>query len=132
MAPEMAEGEAGNEATDLYALGVTMFRAFTGHYPYGNPDATSPPRRHRPADFSTLRPDLPAWLQAALTRAIAIDPARRFRDLTEFALELEAGPARAAATVQRPRTLYERAPLRVWQGIAALLALALLLSWLLR
>ncbi len=132
MAPEMAEGEAGNEATDLYALGVTMFRAFTGHYPYGNPDATSPPRRNRPADFSTLRPDLPAWLQTALTRAIAIDPARRFRDLTEFALELEAGPARSAATVQRPRTLYERAPLRVWQGVAALLALALLLSWLLR
>jgi serine/threonine protein phosphatase PrpC len=132
MAPEMAEGEAGNEATDLYALGVTMFRAFTGRYPYGNADATSPPRRHRPADFSTLRPDLPAWLQTALTRAIAIDPARPFRDLTEFALELEAGPARAATAMQRPRTLYERAPLRVWQGIAALLALALLLSWLLR
>jgi hypothetical protein len=34
--------------------------------------------------------------------------------------------------MQRPRTLYERAPLRVWQGIAALLALALLLSWLMR
>jgi serine/threonine protein phosphatase PrpC len=132
MAPEMADGEAGNEATDIYALGVTMFRAFTGQYPYGNPDAISPPRRHRPADFSALRPDLPAWLQATLTRAIAADPARRFRDMTEFALEIEAGPAPASAALQRPRTLYERAPLRVWQGIAALLALALLLSWLLR
>jgi hypothetical protein len=132
MAREMAEGEAGNEATDLYALGVTMFRAFTGQYPYGNLDGTSPPRRNRPADFSTLRPDLPAWLQTALTRAIAIDPARRFRDLTEFALEIEAGPARAAAAAPRPRTLYERSPLRVWQGIAVLLALALLLSWLTR
>jgi serine/threonine protein kinase len=132
MAPEMAEGEAGNEATDIYALGVTMFRAFAGQFPYGNSDATSPPRRHRPADFSALRPDLPAWLQAALTRAIAVDPARRFRDLTEFALEFEAGPAPAPAATPRPRTLYERAPLRVWQGIAALLALALLLSWLLR
>ncbi|HEY3911533.1 MAG TPA: bifunctional protein-serine/threonine kinase/phosphatase [Stellaceae bacterium] len=132
MAPEMSEGEAGNEATDIYALGVTMFRAFTGHYPYGNPDATSPPRRNRPADFSTLRPDLPAWLQAALARAIAIDPARRFRDMTELAFEFEAGPARAPAAAPRPRTLYERAPLQVWQGIAALLALALLASWLLR
>jgi serine/threonine protein phosphatase PrpC len=132
MAPEMAEGEAGNEATDLYALGVTMFHAFAGQYPYGNLDATSPPRRHRPADFSALRPDLPAWLQAALTRAIAVDPARRFRDLAEFALEIEAGPAPTPLAQQRPRTLYERAPLRVWQGVAALLALALLLSWLLR
>jgi len=132
MAPEMFEGEAGNEATDIYALGVTMFRAFTRQYPYGNLDATSPPRRSRPVDFSMLRPDLPAWLQAALSRAIAVDPASRFRDVSEFALEIEAGPAPTPGSVRRPRTLYERAPLQVWQGVAALLALALLLSWLLR
>ena len=29
MAPEMLDGEPGNEATDIYALGVTMFRGFT-------------------------------------------------------------------------------------------------------
>jgi serine/threonine protein phosphatase PrpC len=128
MAPEMFDGEAGNEATDIYALGVTMFRAFTGEFPYGNPDATSLPRRDRPAPLSALRPDLPAWLQAVLGRAIARDPADRFRDMAEFAVEIEAGPARAPLAVHRPRTLYERDPLRFWQGAAALLALALLLS----
>ena len=132
MAPEMAEGEAGDEATDIYALGVTMFRAFTGEYPYGNADALSPARRARPAGLSELRPDLPAWLDAALARAIALDPARRYRDVTEFAYEMETGPARVAAEPQRPLTLYERAPVRVWQGIAAILALALLASWLTR
>ncbi len=132
MAPEMFEGEPGNEATDLYALGVTMFRAFTGQFPYGNLDATTPPRRNRPKDFSVLRPDLPAWLQAALGRAIAVDPAKRFHDMTEFAFEMEAGPARAPTAIRRPRTLYERAPLQVWQGVAALLALALLVSLLVR
>jgi serine/threonine protein phosphatase PrpC len=132
MAPEMFEGEPGNEASDIYALGVTMFRGFTGEFPYGNVDATSPPRRSRPRDFSALRPDLPAWLPAALARAIAVDPARRFRDVTEFALEIEAGPARSPTALQRPLTLYERAPVQVWQGIAALLALALLISLLTR
>jgi len=128
MAPEMFAGEPGNEATDIYALGVTMFRAFTGEFPYGNPDATSPPRRDRPKELSALRPDLSAWLQAALGRAIAIDPSERFRDMSEFAVEMEAGPARAPAAVRRPRTLYERAPLQFWQGVAALLGLALLLA----
>jgi len=99
---------------------------------YANPDATTPSRRSRPVDFSTLRPDLPAWLQATLAHAIAIDPARRFHDMTEFALEMEAGPARAPTVNRRPRTLYERAPTQVWQGVAALLALALLASLLVR
>ena len=132
MAPEMFAGEPGYEATDIYALGVTMFRAFTGEFPYGNLDATSPPHRNRPRDFSALRPDLPAWLQAALARAIAVDPAKRFDDMVEFALVMEAGPARAPTEIRRPRTLYERAPLQVWQGIAALLAFALLASLLVR
>ena len=127
MAPEMFDGEPGNEATDIYALGVTMFRAFTGEFPYGNPDAISPPRSDRPKLLSTLRPDLPAWLEAALGRAIAADPARRFRDVTEFAIEMEAGPSRAPIAPNRPRTLYERNPVRFWQGVAALLACALLL-----
>jgi hypothetical protein len=52
--------------------------------------------------------------------------------MTEFAVEMEAGPARAPLAVPRPRTLYERAPVRFWQGVAALLAFALLLSLLRR
>ena len=132
MAPEMFDGEPGNEATDIYALGVTIFRAFAGEFPYGNVDATSPPRRDRPTPLSALRPDLPAWVQAVLGRAIAADPAERFRDMSEFAIEMEAGPSRAPIAVQRPRTLYERHPVRFWQGVAALLAGALLLTWLLR
>ena len=56
MAPEMFAGEPGNEATDIYALGITMFRAFTGEFPYGNPDATSPPRRDQPQPLSACAP----------------------------------------------------------------------------
>ncbi|HTV90385.1 MAG TPA: protein kinase [Stellaceae bacterium] len=128
MAPEMFQGEAGSEATDVYALGVTLFRAFTGEYPYDNADAMSPPRRARPKRFSELRPDLPAWVEAALERATALEPARRFRDMHELALEMEAGPARAAPAPTRPLTLYERNPVLVWQAIAAILAAALAAS----
>src|SRR5580658_3323549 len=132
MAPEMFGGEPGNEATDIYALGVTMFRAFTGEYPYGNLDATSKPRRDRPKPLGELRPDLPAWLQAVLARAIAADPTNRFRDMMEFAIEMEEGPERASHGTSGTRTLYQRYPVQIWQGMAALLALALLASLLLR
>jgi serine/threonine protein phosphatase PrpC len=129
MAPEMFAGERGNEATDIYALGVTMFRAYSGGaFPYGNLDAVNPPRRTRPLSLAEMRPDLPAWLQQTLARAIAIDPNERFRDMIEFAVAMENGPARAKGGVPRALTLYERAPVRVWQGIAGLLAAALALS----
>jgi serine/threonine protein phosphatase PrpC len=133
MAPEMFAGEPGNEATDIYALGVTMYRAYSGgEYPYGNLDATSPSRSKRPKPLSEIRPDLPAWLQAALARAIAIDPAQRYRDVIEFAGEMEAGPTRRPVGLGRAQTLYERSPVLVWQGIAALLAAALAWALLLR
>jgi serine/threonine protein phosphatase PrpC len=131
MAPEMFSGEPGNEQTDIFSLGVTMYRAFSGgEYPYGNLDATSQPRQKRPKPLSEIRPDLPAWLGAALARAIAPDPGQRYRDVTEFAGEMEAGPTRRRMGVG-PRTLYERSPIAVWQGIAAVLAIALAISlWL--
>jgi serine/threonine protein phosphatase PrpC len=132
MAPEMFSGEAGNEATDIYALGVTLYRAFTGEFPYGNIDAVSPPRRSRPTPLSAPRPDLPAWLEAALARAFALDPAERFHDMIDFATEMENGPERAPLPARRPPTFYERNPTLFWQGVAALLALALLASLLRR
>jgi hypothetical protein len=33
-------------------------------------------------------------------------------------------------TVRRPQTLYERSPVQFWQGVSALLAIALIVLWL--
>jgi hypothetical protein len=107
-----------------------MFRAFTGEFPYGNLDAVSPSRINRPTPLGELRPDLPAWLQAVLGRAVALDPDQRFRDVSEFAVEMEAGPAREPMGARRPLTLYERQPVRFWQGVSAILALVVIfLLW---
>lgn len=132
MAPEMFAGEAGTEATDLYALGATLFRAFTGAYPYGEIEPFSRPRFTRPVSLVRLRPDLPAWLEAALARALAVNPAERSGDVIEFVLDLEDGSARGAPPPVVRRSLYDRDPVLVWQAVAAALAVALVLSWALR
>ena len=45
--------------------------------------------------------------------------------MNEFATEMELGPSRSPSPMRRPLTLYERSPVRFWQGVSALLAIAL-------
>ncbi|WP_295413888.1 hypothetical protein, partial [uncultured Thiodictyon sp.] len=63
----------------------------------------------------------------AIAKAIAIDPARRYGDVLEFAFEVENGANSVRPDMSNKRSLYERNPLLFWQAICALLALALAL-----
>lgn len=128
MAPELFDGQAGDERSDLYALGVTLYRLFSGHYPYGEVEAFSRPRFAKRTPLSQYRPDLPAWLDAILARATAVDPAQRLGDAMELAIELEHGLAHAPRVVVQRQSLYERNPLRFWKVVSLLLFLALLVS----
>jgi serine/threonine protein kinase len=93
---------------------------------------TSPGRA--PADVRRLRyiplrhhrPDLPAWLDAVLGKALQADPARRQAVISEFVHDLRA-PGQQFRS-QRPPPLIERNPVLFWQAstlVLALVALAL-------
>ena len=125
MAPELLAGAPGDERSDQFALGITIYRMFTGAYPYGEIEPFSHPRFKRAKPLAAYRPDLPAWLDEALARATAADREDRFGDVFEFIFALEHGAIRAAPPAPRRRPLYERNPLLVWKVVAALLAVAL-------
>lgn len=127
LAPEMFEGNAGDEATDVYALGVTLYRLFTGHYPYGESEAFSRPRFGRRQPLAHYRPDLPAWLDAVLARATAVQAAERYAHVADLVADLEHGLSRGAGSSAVPRQpLYSRDPLRFWQGVSLVLLIVLL------
>jgi serine/threonine protein kinase len=87
MSPEQLRTENLNQQTDIYSLGVTMFRLLTGRLPYeaGSHVALAyailnvPPPR--PSKF---RPDLPPLLDDIVMKAIEKDPAQRYRSWLEF------------------------------------------------
>lgn len=127
-APEMYAGESGNTATDQFALGVTLYRLFTRTYPWGEVDPADAPRFDRaPAPPTRHRPDMPAWLEAAIMRAVAVDPNERFEDVEELIHVLETGSA-VAAPPPRQLSLIERDPVRFWQGVSLVLLIAFLVS----
>ena len=128
MAPELFSGAAADEKSDQFALGVTIYRLFTRQYPYGEIEPFSHPKFGAPTPLTAHRPDLPAWLDRAVLRAVAIDPEQRHADVLELMFELEHGADRAAPILVQQKSLYQRNPLRFWQIVAALLTILLFAS----
>ena len=127
LAPEMFGGNLGDEGTDQFALGVTLWRILARIYPYGEIEAFSRPRFRTLEPPSKARPELPAWLDSTLMRAVAVDPADRFGDVIELLRALEGGAA-VARVNQRAIPLIERNPARFWQLISLILAIALVVA----
>jgi len=131
--PEQWEGAPADAQSDLFALGVTLYRWLTGRLPYGEIEPYQQARYRRdPAPASRLRPDVPIWLDHLLARAVALDPQRRFETAEELLLALERGASRTLGAP--PATpLLQRDPAALWKAglVLSLLFNALLVVWLL-
>ena len=91
MSPEQVRMEPLNQQTDIYSLGVTMYRLLTGRLPYSatTQAALAYAILHTaPAAPATLRPDLPGVLDYIVLKAIAKDPRQRYQSWLEFGQEL--------------------------------------------
>ncbi len=133
-APELYLGYAATPRSDLYSLGVIAYQMLTGQLPYGPRVAAATSRAaQRKLVYTPVtqhNPDVPDWMDAAIAKAVAVDPARRYAELSEFVVDL-AKPNQSLASPQ-PVPLLQRGSVRTWQLIAAALAAALALSLLTR
>jgi hypothetical protein len=120
MAPEMFSGMPPNARTEVFALGVTIYRMFArGTFPFGQGERVP---------LKRLRPDLPAWLGQCLKKAMASAPEERFADAGNFAAALHNGLVRGD---MRPGGLRFRInPVRFWQAATLLFAISTLYLWL--
>ncbi|MEO5586684.1 MAG: protein kinase [Novosphingobium sp.] len=131
MAPEQFDGNAGDAGTDQFALGVTLYRWFTGHWPYGEHEAFQRPKFGTAPPPSRHRPEIPSWLDDAILTAIQPSRTARFGDVVELLRALENGGS-LRRRPKRSAPLIERNPVLVWQLVSAALAAALACSLLLR
>lgn len=124
-APEYLAGDEISWRSDQFAVAVIAYEMLTGCLPYGAQVARIGSRRdlarlrYRPARDDDN--NVPAWMDAALAKALHPDPLRRYDALSEFLADLKTPGT--AWKESRHVPLAERNPLRFWQSISATLAL---------
>jgi serine/threonine protein phosphatase PrpC len=136
MNPEQWAGDEhvpADAASDVYALGITLYQWLTGRLPFGEIEPYQKSRHRRdPRPPSRLRPDVPIWLDHVVMKAIALDARQRFETAEELVLALERGASRPIAAPSAT-PLVARDPAALWKiglGVSVLFN-ALLIYWLL-
>src|SRR5690606_4513890 len=94
MSPEQMQPEVGVDArADIYALSTIAYLMLGGRTPFAGDMMQLVMQKimHRPEPLSTIRTDLPARLEAAIMRSLAIEPGERHSNVGEWIEDLEAG-----------------------------------------
>jgi len=79
------------QQTDIYSLGVTMYRLLTGRLPYNASTQAGliyAALNISPMRAIQLRPELPPLLDAIVMKAMSKDPAERYQSWLEFGKDL--------------------------------------------
>ncbi|KPQ30623.1 MAG: Serine/threonine protein kinase [Marinobacter excellens HL-55] len=130
-APESFLGEPTGWQADQFSLAVIAYQMLTGQLPYGTrvPGIRNRKQLHglsyHPARLH--RDNLPEWIDQALARALHPEPHKRYPALSEFLFDLRQPNPQWQKQHRLP--LIERHPVVFWQGLSALLMLALMLSF---
>ncbi|VAW45084.1 Serine/threonine protein kinase [hydrothermal vent metagenome] len=128
-APECFLGELGSARSDQFSLGVICYQMLSGEHPYG----TQAAKAHTQAEQKRLQyrsmlnkdRDIPAWVDAAIKKAVHPNPAKRYEEISELLFNLRQ-PNKAFLNKSRP-PLMERNPVIFWQGVSLFLAVVIVL-----
>jgi hypothetical protein len=92
MSPEQASGTSVDHRTDIYALGVILYRILTGTVPHDAPTpfAILAKRCSEPVtSLRQLKPDIPESLNHVVLRSLSMMPGDRYPTATHFAEALK-------------------------------------------
>jgi eukaryotic-like serine/threonine-protein kinase len=122
MAPEQARGEATDARTDLFSLGIVLYRLCSGRQPFQGKDALSTlleVTTHQPPAPVRLNADLPGDLSDLVLRLLEKDPARRpasaeevVRTIRDLETKLSRTPDSQERTMELPAAAPAPAPSR--------------------
>ncbi len=94
MAPEQFVTGRSDPRADVFSLGVVLYELLAGRLPHAGV------ARRPPEALATVRPDVPAWLDAVIRRCLEPEPDRRYQSARALAHDLDLAQRAAALREQ--------------------------------
>lgn len=129
MSPEQCEKQPVDGRSDVYSLGCVFYQLLCGHPPSEDESLFAVMYAHLHNDPKPLSDEVPGWLRAVISRAMAKEPQDRFESMVDFvsALQSRRAPHMVPSTKEhRFRWTKKAKATRTLVGALALFALCAL------
>jgi len=114
LSPEQARGERVDARSDLYSVGCLLYELLTGRPPFTGDSPVAIAYQHvreNPIPPSRVDPELPAWADPIVLKAMAKDPADRYQSAAEMRSDIQrALGGYPIAAQMRPQAGYGAGP----------------------
>lgn len=91
MAPEQVRAHTVDERTDIYSLGVTLYKVLTGRTPFQSDDTLGRLHQHlnvTPVSPCRYNPDISEGMESIIMRAMEKEPEKRYQSMKEVINDL--------------------------------------------
>jgi serine/threonine protein kinase len=105
LSPEQASGERVDARSDLYSTGCLLYELLTGRPPFLGDSPVAIAYQHvreNPVPPSQLDPDIPAWADSIVLRAMAKDPADRYQSAADMRTDIQRALSGVPLAGRRP------------------------------
>lgn len=124
-APEYFLQEIGTSKSDLFSLAVIVYQMLSKELPYGVQVARC---KNKTAQnklvYQSLYPKFPIWIDETLKKALQINPANRYEQLSEFIYDLHHPNKKYLNKKRAP--IIEKNPVVFWQGVSFVLSIIII------
>jgi serine/threonine-protein kinase len=123
MSPEQARGKVVDERTDIFSLGVVMYRMLSGRLPFRGEtmaDTLAAILKNEPRSLGSLNADLPAEFERIIDKTLEKDRDERYQSAKELLVDLKHLRKQIELTSELKRTsttseFQDTKPIRAYQ-----------------